>query len=146
MRQARGSRLLTLLGLAALLVLLAAAFARAYPNQCGGHFTLTSETRWGQALLPPGDYSFEIDLTNDLITIRGGKQTVTIMSQVHDTDTHLQSSALILVSRGRRGTVRALQLAGQKVVLLYAVPKENPEEVAQGPLIIQRVPVTITGM
>lgn len=146
MRQARGSRLATLLGLAALLALLAATFARAYPKQCVGEFTLTSEIRWGRAVLPPGNYSFELDVTDDLIIIRGEKQAVIVRSLVHDTDTHLQSSALILVSRGRRGTVRALQLAQQKVVLLYAVPKENPEEVAQGPLIIQRVPVTINGM
>lgn len=146
MRQARGSRLLTLLGLAALLALLTAGFARAYQKQCVGEFTLTSEIRWGRAVLPPGNYSFELDVTDDLIVIRGEKQAVIIRSLVHDTDTHLQSSALILVSRRGKATVRELGLAGQKVVLLYGVPKESPEEVAQGPLIIQRVPVTINGM
>ena len=145
MKRVRSSKVAALFGFVALALSLAAGFASANERQCVGKFTLTSEIRWGKALLPPGNYSFELDLNNDLITVRGQKQTVMIMSQVHDTDTRLQSRALVLVSRRGKSTVRALQLAGQKVVLLYAVPKENREELARGPKIIYRVPVTLGG-
>jgi len=141
----RNLRPVGLLGVLVLAALLTASFASAQQRELLGHFTLTSETRWGLAVLPPGNYSFELDLTHDLITVRGQHRATMIMSATHDTDTRVKSSALILVSRRGRDTVRALQLAGQKVVLVYAVPKETREELAQGPTIIQRVPVTISG-
>jgi hypothetical protein len=144
----RGIRNLTGVGLIGALVLaasLTASFASARQGDFLGHFTLTSETRWGQAVLPAGRYTFELDLTHDLITVRGQHRAAMIMSATHDTDTRVKLSALILVSRRGKATVRALQLARDNVVLLYAVPKETREELAQGPTMIQRVPVTING-
>ena len=145
MKVTLNSRLVTLLGMVALVALLIPSIAGAKEKECVGDFTLTSATRWGRAVLPPGNYSFELDVINDLITIRGQNRTVMVMSRGHASDNRLESSALILVSRGRKDTVRALHLAGQKAVFLYAVPKESPEEIAQGPAFIQRVPVTVSG-
>ena len=145
MKGIRNLRVMGLLGTMVLAALLTAGLASAKEKEFVGNFTLTSETRWGNAVLPPGDYSFELNLTTDLITVRGQKQTVMIMSQVHDTDAHVESSALILVSRSGKRVIRALQLASDKVVLVYPIPKENREEVAQGPVLIERVPITING-
>jgi hypothetical protein len=145
MKKARDSNLMALLSLAALALVLTPGFASADGNHGLGNFTLASETHWGKAVLPPGNYSFEIDLTNDLITVRGQKQTVMVLAQVHDTDTQLKLSSLVLVSRGGKRIVRALRLADQKVVVLYPVPQRNREELVQEPTIIESVPVTING-
>ena len=140
------SKFLALLNVLAFAVLLFAGLADARKKECVGSFTLTSETRWGSAILPPGHYTFELDATNDLITVRSQSgKAVVVMSQTHDPDTRLQSSTLILVSRGGRASVRALRLAPLKAVFLYPIPKERPEEVARKPLLIQGVPVMATG-
>lgn len=143
MKGTRNLGLVARLGLVALLALLTAGFAGAKPRECVGALTLTSEVRWGRAILPAGHYTFELDITNDLITINGQNGAAIVMSLVHDTDNHLDSSAVILVSRGGKRIVRALQVAELKSVFLYSVPKETPEERAQGPLQIQRVPVNV---
>jgi hypothetical protein len=145
MKGTRNLGLVARLGLVALLALLTAGFAGAREKECVGDFTLTSETHWGRAVLPAGHYTFELDITNDLTTIRSPNRTVFVRSLVHNPDNRLHSSALILVSRGRKRIVQALQLAGQERVFLYAVPKETPEERAQGPVQVQRVPVTVAG-
>lgn len=146
MKEICRSKFLALLNVLAFAVLLVAGLAAARERECVGSFTLTSETRWGTAILPPGRYTFELDATKDLINVRSqtGK-VVMVMSQTHDRDTRLQSSALVLVSRGGRASVRALRLAPLKAVFLYPVPKERSENVARTPLLIQGVPVMATG-
>jgi hypothetical protein len=140
-------RNLRVMGLLGAMVLAALVTAGAASAKCIGHFTLSSETRWGDAILPPGHYTFELDGTNDLITVRGQKRAFMVMAWNHDdiTDKDAGSSALILVSRGGKRTVRALRLAPEKEVFFYAVPKETPKVVAQGPVLIERVPITING-
>jgi len=143
----KGIRNLTgvgLLGALVLAALLTAGFAGARQRQCIGDFTLSSETRWGNAILPAGHYTFELDVTNDLITVRGQNRAVMVMSW-HDTDNHLDSSALILVSRGGKRTVRALRLAQEKKVFFYTAPKETTKQLEQEAVLIERVPVTING-
>lgn len=143
MKDARNSRLVALLGFV-LVSFLTVGIARAQERVSKGNFTLTSAVRWGTALLPAGNYSFELDLTNDLITVRGSHRAVMIMSMVHDTDRHVESSALILVPRNGIRTVRALEFAPQKVVVLYAIPKETTKrkEIAREPTKFQCVPVS----
>lgn len=145
MKSIRSSKLAGLLGAVVLATLLNAGVARA--QMCVGDFTLTSETRWGRAILPPGHYTFEMDSTNDRITIRSQDRRVAVMviSLGHAMATQLKSSELILVSRGRKPTVRELRLNPLEEVFSYAVPKENPEQVAQAPSVVQSVPVTLSG-
>lgn len=145
MNRILSSKLVGLLGAVVLLTLLNAGVARA--QDYVGNFTLTSETRWGKAILPPGHYTLQLESTNDLITVRSRdrRAAVMVMSQSRATDTHLMSSQLILVSRRGKPTVRELRLAGLEAILSYAVPKENREEVAHAPLVAQLVPVTVNG-
>lgn len=139
------SKLAGLLGVVALATLLNAGAASA--QNCGGKFTLTSETRWGAAILPPGHYTFQLDSTDYHIIVKSRDfvTSVIMMPQSHATDTRLMSSELILVSRGRKPTVRELRLASIKEIFSYAVPKEKPEQVAEAPSVAQPVPVTING-
>lgn len=144
MKRVFSSKLTGLLGAVVLATLLNAGVARA--QTCAGNFTLTSETRWGMATLPPGHYTFELD-SDDLIIVRspGLKAAVMVMSETRDTGTHAMSSELVLVSRGRKDAVRELRLAAPGAVFTYAVPKANREQVAQAPLVAQLVPVAVNG-
>ena len=106
-----------------------------------GTFTLPFEVRWGMAILPAGDYSFKLDNTNSIVTIRGENQTAMVLSLARSTNNHAGSSALIVARHGKRGTVRALRLAEQKVVISYPAPKGEPPMLAQAPELLQRIPV-----
>lgn len=145
MKSIRCAKLAGLLGAVLLSTLLNAGVARA--QDYVGNFTLTSETRWGRAILPPGHYTLQLESTNDLITVRSQdrRAAVMVLSIGHAIDTHLMSSQLILVSRRGKPTVSQLRLAGLAAILSYAVPKENREEVARAPLVAQLVPVTVNG-
>jgi len=136
--------LLGSVGVVALVSFLTAGFAGAKPRECVGDFTLTSETRWGTAILPPGHYTFELDEANDLITVRGQNRAVIFVSR-HDEDNRVDSNALILASRDGKHVVRALRLASERKVFFFAVPKETLKAVAQGPVLIERMPVTLNG-
>jgi len=129
------------LGFFALLAVLGAGLSNATPRDCVGKFTLASATQWGTVNLPAGDYSFELDVTNDLIVIRGQKRNVAIMSLEHHEASHLESSALVLVSRAHRKVVSTLELRAQGLIFTYPVPRDVREEVAKGPMTIEHVPV-----
>jgi hypothetical protein len=144
MKGIRNLRVMGISGALAVATFLTAGFAGARPRQCVGDFTLTSETRWGTAILPAGHYTFELDEAADLITVRGQNRAVIFVSR-HDEDNRVDSNALILASRDGKHVVRALRLAQGKKVFFYAVPKETPKAVAQDPVMIERVPVTISG-
>ena len=73
------NRTFTVLRLLVLGVLVAGFNAKPASAQAfQGKFTLPSETRWGQATLPAGDYSFTLDkdYPGSRVTIVRGRQTV----------------------------------------------------------------------
>ncbi len=121
-----------------------------------GKFTLPFEVRWGKAALPPGDYTFNIDLARGghmaKIIDQDGNSVAMIMAS-GTSDRQLDGrSELILVRRGNKGTVRALALATPGfgspkggLVFSYPAPKGEPPLLAQGPELIQRIPVLIAG-
>ena len=106
-----------------------------------GTFTLPFEVRWGTAVLPPGDFSFKVDNTNYVITIRGENQAAMVISNERRIDNHAGTSALIVARYGKRCTVRALRLAEQKVVFSYPAPRGERPMLAQAPELLQRIPI-----
>ena len=106
-----------------------------------GTFTLPFEVRWGTAVLPAGDYSFQLDNTHYIVTLRGENRAAMVLSPTHRIDNQLSSSALIIVRHGKRGTVRALRLAEQRQVFTYALPRGERPMLAQAPELIQRIPI-----
>jgi hypothetical protein len=110
-----------------------------------GTFTLPFEVRWGTAILPAGDYSFQLDNSNYIVTIRGENQAAMVLSPSRRDDNQSGSSALIVVRHGKRGTVRALRLPEQNVVFTYPARKGEPPMLAQAPELIQRIPVVVSG-
>ena len=119
-----------------------------------GTFTLPFEAKWGQATLPAGDYEFKLHTASPpyIAVVSGTDGRSFIMAQtVTDRDAS-GDNALILVRRGKSGTVRALRLSNASpgkpnagLVFQYAAPKGERQLLAQGPVLIQRIPVLVSG-
>ncbi len=108
-----------------------------------GKFTLPFETRWGLATLPAGDYSFRMESSSSpqVIHIWGQEQTVLVTSAGISREKTAEHSALIIVRHGKRGTVRAFYLEHLGLTLNYFPPKAERQVVAEGPELIQKLPV-----
>jgi hypothetical protein len=114
-----------------------------------GTFTLPFEAKWGQAILPAGDYSFKLNTASypSIATVRQGQRSAAfIMANAGLTRGKVDGpSALIIVRRGRTGFVRALRLAEVGATLEYLPPKGERQMLAQGPVLIQRIAVSVSG-
>jgi hypothetical protein len=113
-------------------------------------FTLPIETKWGQATLPAGDYSFTIDTASApyVAKIRWKNGGAFVIAGAVSDRQSVARSELVLVRRGNKGTVRALALAipslhhpNGGLVFSYPPPKSERRMLAQAPVLIQRVPV-----
>jgi len=112
-----------------------------------GTFTLPFETRWGTAILPPGEYSLALNSTTMPVraTVRGENGAVLIQAEAMATRAGSDQSSLILTRRSRRGIVRSLYVAELGTAFYFAVPKAERLVIAEGPELIQRIPVVRTG-
>lgn len=148
MKTNRSSSMLKGLFLALLATGTSSGLARAQAVQ--GKFTLPFEVQWGRAPLPAGDYSFKIESTAmpALVTVRqtshGGKAAI-VMAQSQNPEGGSGQSALTVVRGGGKQIVRSLYLAEIGTIFFYATPKDSGKLLAQGPVLIQRIPVT-TGL
>ncbi|MBZ5502312.1 MAG: hypothetical protein LAN59_08720 [Acidobacteriia bacterium] len=92
-------------------VLAAAAHAGALFT---GTFTLTNNVHWGQAVLPPGDYSFTLDQATDTIVIRdlaADKIVAREFARIDSTNVSDDSKLLVRV-QGKHRVVYSVQVAG----------------------------------
>ena len=108
-----------------------------------GEFTLPSEIHWGRAVLPAGQYSFDLTSTRapEVIRVRGEGVNVMLMAQAVGDRPIPTDSALVLVRHGDSSVVRSLRLAPLGISLYYAPPKGEAAMVAQVPGVAQSVPV-----
>jgi hypothetical protein len=121
--------------------------AQAQGSVYKGSFTLPFETRWGPAVLPAGEYSLALNSTAMPVraTIRGENGAVLIQAEAMATRSGSEQSSLILTRRSRRGVVRSLYIAELGTAFYFAVSKAERQVIAQGPELIQRIPVVRTG-
>ena len=79
-----------------------------------GKFTLTNPVHWGQAVLPPGEYSFALDLMTYTIIIRDAQTGKPVARVLARTDYKKDSgdSKLLITVRGRQRAVSSVQVAG----------------------------------
>ncbi|MGD0227034.1 MAG: hypothetical protein ABSF71_32305 [Terriglobia bacterium] len=144
MKSNRSLRLIKFAVLALLTACMGTSLANA--QTAAGKFNLPFEVRWGQAVLPPGNYSFTVNSSvspPNTVLVRGENLSARIiMSPVHD-DSFSGKNELIVERQGERGTVRTLRLADVGLVLYYPAPKAERQILAQAPVLIQQLPILI---
>jgi len=108
-----------------------------------GKFTLTSATRWGQATLPAGEYSFTLDhaYPGSVITVHCGTRTVAQILAPGMSSSKSGRSEMV----AENGTVREVNLPTIGVRLEYAAPKFSHRAAPQEPLAAQIIPVATKG-
>jgi hypothetical protein len=148
--------------LAATVLSVGSGFAQMNTTNARGTFTLPFEARWGTASLPAGNYTFEEGNTNTgqrIIEVRGeskGSPRAFVLVQTHTPNAYDNSSELVCIRKGSTGIVRSLMLKGLGEILYFAIPKnvqmyahngnaKTQTLLAQGPELIQRVPVELGG-
>ena len=107
-----------------------------------GKFTLSSEVRWQDKVLPAGDYSFVLQSASmpAVVELRGPSGASLILTAGMSTDNKDQKSFLTIERCGDSGYVREMYLAPLGVHFRYSVPKVPKEELlAQGPATTERV-------
>ena len=139
MKKIQSSILLRLLGL----VMLAACFSAGHANaqMLQGKFTLPNETRWGQATLPAGEYSFTLASVNSecpLLIQRGGTNVGMFFAAVQG-----QNYSGHAELRIEKGTVRALNLPKLGMVFEYAPQHHTPRTATEEREIAQLAPVSV---
>jgi len=145
MNPTKGLTLIKVLFLALLATVASAGLLSAEDYK--GKFTLPVETKWGTATLPAGDYEFKLNTNVAPYTIKvsgvSGKDGAVFIFAAGVSDASAPGqSTLIIVRRGRNGTVRAFHLAKEGLVFTYGAPK-GELLLAEGPQLIQRIPVLI---
>jgi hypothetical protein len=116
-------------------------------EEFGGQFTLPFEIQWGETAIPAGDYTLILDTAVNpyMVTVRE-KLKDNVVMRITTVGRNAWSpsdnrSALVLVRTGGKGAVRSLRLSTPGVELNYAPPKAIRTLIAQGPVLIQRIPV-----
>ena len=104
----------TLIAIAALASCLASGTANAQAL-FRGKFTLPYEARWGQAVLPPGDYTLSVITTGfpAEVIVRDGKSHVTVAHlfiPIRE-DADQSGSALLIGGRGQQRVVHSFRAA-----------------------------------
>ena len=109
-----------------------------------GTVTLPCEVQWDKAVLPAGNYTIIQNSSRlpDYTTVRGEKATVMVkylVQSLHSDRTG--NNTLTLVRRQGRAVVSSLHLSEVGKEFSYPQPKSE-ELMAQGPVLIQRIPIS----
>ena len=91
----------------------------------GGSFTLPFRTHWGNAVLPPGNYTFTLLFTQDpyLVDIRGKSASAFILAVGSTIGTTADDTRLDVVRIGGEHFVRRLELKERGITLRFRAPK-----------------------
>ena len=115
--------------------------ANAQPS-FAGKFTLPYEVRWGQAVLPAGDYFIRMDSTTAPAMIRSASGTMIVYTQFPSlADNDGGGTYLTITTQGRERKVRSLNLPGLKRSLVFAPLTKNEREALAKAGQIHNVPV-----
>ncbi|MFZ0590368.1 MAG: hypothetical protein WAM39_07795 [Bryobacteraceae bacterium] len=97
-----------------------------------GSFTLPSETHWGLAVLPAGDYTFTYDRMAHhcpVISVSRGNKVVAVILNQESSLTSTSGGSSMQIEGNR---VRTLHLAPLGETYYYPVPKREKEVLARG--------------
>ena len=133
----------------AVLALVAACLGAglASAQEVKGRFELPFEVHWGTAVLARGAYSFRFNsgghLPDYIVVVRDDDKTSTMILQATRDRGYSGHSGLIVERRGNRCTVQSLRLKEADVVIYYPVAKLQPRLLAEGPKLMQRIPILV---
>jgi len=135
--------LVLVLGAVAISLSVAAASAQEYK----GTFKLDQQVRWGEAILPAGDYTLVLASAErgSIATIYGEHQSIMIMANAAEENASTKGSSLLLVSDRGIPSVRTLHLAEAKMNLYYPVGKPAMELEPHNQQHALQVPVAVSG-
>jgi hypothetical protein len=109
----------------ATMLLANAWFAQPARAQTGtqGRFTLQYEARWGQAILPPGDYRFRF-VRNDMVVISDAKSQRRVAYEPVSIreDSKESTSSLLIGTQGGQRVVYSLRIAELGESFVYERP------------------------
>jgi len=99
----------------------------AHAGEFTGRFTLTSEARWGIAVLAPGDYDFTLDSTRapSRVVVReaDGKVVAILLSMWNSGTSRTKGNSLELQTQGGTRFVSAVYLEDPQTELHFMTPK-----------------------
>jgi hypothetical protein len=152
----------TLFGLSLMLAAFGAAGARAQGftmTDVGGSFNLPLQAQWGGMTLPAGTYTLHYGYAasgRPVVEVQGeakGSPHGIIMARSHDRATGTKN-AIICVREGDTLAVQGLELAAAGDSASFSLPRgarltarqgnsKGTVQVAEAPMLIQRVPVSL---
>ena len=113
-------------------------------NVVRGKFTLPFEARWGTATLPPGDYTFELNVASQpfMVAVRDGDHPIVLaMANSFERGKTSGSSVLTTERSGWKYRVSGLYLAEAILSLDFTPAKAERPILAEGPILVRRVPI-----
>ena len=141
-----GSRILALV-LSVVALCFGGKRASAQAQDYRGTFQLERGVRWGQAVLPPGEYSIILHSPErgSIATIRGQHKTIRVMANGAEPDASAKPSSFLLIGDSKTPSVRRLHLAEFGMDLYYPVGKSELEVKARNQQDAFSVPLATVG-
>jgi hypothetical protein len=97
-----------------------------------GSFTLPSQTYWGPAVLPAGNYTFTLDhsdLRGQILIRQGMKVIARVLVQGPSVSSFPEGSSMLIMDH----SVRSLRLAPIGLTYIYPIQKRKGEMLARRP-------------
>lgn len=101
-----------------------------------GHFKLTHDVRWENAVVPAGEYAFSYDPASvspvlTITKVNGPRASFMMMVPAKDESSMSDSNALVLESTPAGSYVSALRLPESGVTLHFWVPRATEKQLAK---------------
>jgi len=143
-------RLVRYLIFTSLAVCFSTAILRAEPWRAT--FSLPFEARWGETVLPAGDYTLHLNTVGQgLMLLQQGTRNIAMVGVLNEeTPRTPAKSQLLIVGEGKAATVHILYIAELGTAFHFKVPESYEvytRLIAQAaePTVIRRIPVTVSG-
>ena len=127
------------------MTLISVAGANAQTSIFAGKFTLPYQVRWGQAMLPAGQYSIHFASIQSPGTVRSmdGKIAAFVFT-VSSGDSEKGPSSLTIVTRGNERRVASMNLPRAGISLVYSPLTQAERETLAKARQIETVPLLAT--
>jgi len=102
--------------------------ASAVASEASGKFTLTREVHWGSIVLPPGDYTYSLELRGSpilLLRAASGQPGFLVMARTIDSVV-TESDSLVLQRHGDEWFVSEMVFGSVGEELSFAAPETRP--------------------